>query len=271
MSRDRAPRGRRFLGPCGSKCACTVFRKRSYVAGPFAVTSGPCALTSVCIVRGWGQLAWAGLSGAGRGLAVTSSRKPGGRCRCSELDATPREGARGARPRSWAAELPGGGEEGRDARSVESATVQRGIGVACAASSARPCSLLHIVHTTPCCCRSPSRRVQDGSSNRNGCQALGGRRAPRPRVPLACPSWGWRGVCFSLPCLPGLGHRTRPRALWLVLAGNGGAWRPAAGGVDPATVPALPSWPDGYTLVAESMLVGLSRVPSPRDPGLALR
>lgn len=99
---------------------------------------------------------------------------------------------------------PSSREEGRDARSVESATVQRGIGVACAASSARPCSLLHIVHTTPCCCRSPSRRVQDGSSNRNGCQALGGRRAPRPRVPLACPSWGWRGVCFSLPCLPGL-------------------------------------------------------------------
>lgn len=125
---------------------------------------------------------------------------------------------------------PSSREEGRDARSVESATVQCGIGVACAASSARPCSLLHIVHTTPCCCRSPSRRVQDGSSNRNGCQALGGRRAPRPRVPLACPSWGWRGVCFSLPCLPGLGHRTRPRALWLVLAGNGGAWRPAAGG-----------------------------------------
>lgn len=117
LSRDRAPRGRRFLGPCGSKCACTVFPKRSYVAGPFAVTSGPCALTSVCIVRGWGQLAWARLSGAGRGLAVTSSRKPGGRCRCSELDATPREGARGARPRSWAAELPGGGSR-REIRRV---------------------------------------------------------------------------------------------------------------------------------------------------------
>lgn len=58
------------------------------------------------------------------------------------------------------------------------------------------------------------------------------------------------------------------------LAGAGWEWWSLAAGsrgVDPATVPALPSWPDGYTLVAESVLVGLSRVPSPRDPGLALR
>lgn len=166
---------------------------------------------------------------------------------------------------------PSSREEGRDARSVESATVQRGIGVACAASSARPCSLLHIVHTTPCCCRSPSRRVQDGSSNRNGCQALGGRRAPRPRRSPGLPVLGLAGGVF-LPTLP-----ARPRAPGTAsrsLAGAGWErWSLAAGsrGVDPATVPALPSWPDGYTLVAESVLVELSRAPSPRDPGLALR
>lgn len=95
-------------------------------------------------------------------------------------------------------------------------------------------------------------------------------RTPPPRSP-GLPVLGLAGGVF-LPTLP-----ARPRALGTAsrsLAGAGWErWSLAAGsrGVDPATVPALPSWPDGYTLVAESVLVGLSRVPSPRDPGLALR
>lgn len=104
-----------------------------------------------------------------------------------------------------------------------------------------------------------------------GARPWGAAAHPAPAFPWPARPGAGGGCVSPYPACPasGTGHGLALSGwCWLGTVEPGGR---QPGGVDPATVPALPSWPDGYTLVAESMLVGLSRVPSPRDPGLALQ